>query len=225
MSDSNERAHPPPAKTSDRGVEAFRSLLASAARDPSAAKGLALAYREFAVEQRTRIVEAVADDARRPGNDSPVVLAALLSVEEDGEVARRIAGLISAAGGEGLAPTGRERFFVVDDDDGGKALLIRPLFGAFVEMFALEWRRDAGITRVAFEPLMSADELGAHLDRSRVGAGFEEVSLEYAVSRVTPVLWEHRKRTGSLPPALARLQDLFRVADAPVGIGDSVPRG
>lgn len=190
----------------------FGALLAAAARDPAAARGLALAYGSLDVVGRGRIVEAVVADARAEGIAVSVVLAPLLSVEEDAENARAIADAIDAEGGRGLASTVGARALVAGDEARGGALLIRPLHGTFVEVLGVAWQRGEGLTHTVFEPLVDDSAASACLSRLPVDLRFEETPMRYAIDLLAPALWAHRRARRTLPNGVERFADLFAIA-------------
>jgi hypothetical protein len=190
----------------------FGALLAAAARDPAAARGLALAYGSLDVVGRGRIVEAVVADARAEGIAASVVLAPLLAVEEDAENARAIAAAIDAEGGRGLASTVGARALVAGDEVRGGALLVRPLHGTFVEVLGVAWQRGGGVTHSVFEPLVDDSAASASLSRLPAELRFEEMPMRYAIDLLAPVLWAHRRANGALPTGVERFADLFAIA-------------
>ncbi len=213
MSTPGPRSPRPTLATPARGRSGpFGALLAAAARDPAAARGLALAYGSLDVVGRGRIVEAVVADARAEGISASVVLAPLLAVEDDAENARAIAAAIDAEGGLGLESTVGARALVAGDELRGGVLLVRPLHGTFVEVLGLAWRRGDGLTHAVFEPLVDDSAASANLSRLPVDLRFEEMPMRYAIDLLAPVLWTHRRGNGALPPGVERFADLFAIA-------------
>jgi hypothetical protein len=188
---------------------AFGALLASAIEDPATARGLALAYASLDTRHRLQIIDAIVSDAHAEGIGASAVLASLLPVEEDLDVAKRIAEAMSAAGDRGLDMALRTRVYLAGDELEGGVLLVRPLHGAFVEVLALAWNDSAGITHSAFDAL-------AHHDRAREGERalpshlrFEEMPVAFAIDIVTTVLWNHRRLHGQLPECVEHFADMF----------------
>lgn len=213
MSTPVYRGPRPPLANAGRGrAGPFGALLAAAARDPAAARGLALAYSSLDVLARAKIVEAVVADARAEGISASAALAPLLAVEEDAEVARSIADAINAEGGIGLASTVGARALVAGDELRGGVLLVRPLHGTFVEVLGLAWRRDGGVTHSLFDPLVDDSAASAHVSRLPADLRFEEMPMSYAIDLLAPVLWAHRRVSGALPPGVERFADLFSIA-------------
>jgi len=205
---------PPLAKTSEGPVGAFGALLVAAIEDPSTARGLALAYASLETRHRIQIIDAIVSDAAAEGIGASAVLASLLPVEEDLEVARRIAEAMSVAGDRGVRTVLRTRAFLAGDELDGGVVLVRPLHGAFVEVLALAWNQSAGITHSAFEPM-------AHHEKSRASEQalppqlrFEEMPVAFAIDAVTSVLWNHRRLHGSLPTCVEHFADMFSIDPA-----------
>lgn len=201
------KATKPPGPTA-----AFGALVAAASRDPAAARGLASAYATLDGEQRHGIVDAVVKDASAEGVCASLVLASLLAVEEDTEVARHIADAMSMLDSPEAGIRVAARALVAGDERQGGVLIIRPLHGTFVEVLALAWDGDgAGVTHSHFEPLVHHDHvtrIKRHLPSYLM---FEEVPLTYAIDLVTAPLWTHRRQFGQLPDGMARFADLFSV--------------
>jgi hypothetical protein len=193
----------------------FGALLAAAARDPAAARGLALAYASLDVAGRERIVDAVVADAAAEGISASVALAPLLAVEEDPVVARVIADAIGREGGLGLEVSTGPRALLAGDEHAGGVLLVRPLHGTFVEVLALAWDRDRGVTHCVFDPLVDDGMAAANASRLPAALRFEEVPVGYAIDRIAPVLWSHRRAHGVLPPGVERFADLFSIGLEP----------
>jgi hypothetical protein len=190
-------------------------LVIAAARDSEAARGLALAYAALDAQGRWQIVDAVVADARAEGISPCAVLASLLSVEEDTDVARHIADAISEAGGSGLEATTRPRALAAGDDEAGGIILVRPLHGTFVEVLALAWKRDLGVTHALFDPMVHDGDALNHKASLPPDLRFESVPIAFAIDLVTPVLWTHRRQNGALPPGVNRFADLFSIAPEP----------
>lgn len=194
----------------------FGALIVAAATDPAAARGLAGAYASLTVGARRRIVEAVLSDATAEGIGASPALIALLAVEEDPELARLIADALNSAGGDGLRSTVVPRALLAGDEERGGVLLIRPLHGTFVEVLALAWTRDNGVTHSIFDPLVDDTAAGAHLTRLPAALHFEETPTQLAVDVLASVLWSHRLKHGSLPPGVERFADLFGIPSNPL---------
>lgn len=211
----DSRDRPSVAKATRGSAGAFGALVIAAARDCDAARGLALAYAALDHDGRWQIVDAVVADARAEGISPCVVLASLLSVEEETDVAQHIADAISEAGGTGLASTVRPRALAAGDDERGGVILVRPLHGTFVEALALAWQRDAGVTHAVFDPMVHDGDALGHKASLPAELHFESVPISFAIDLVTPVLWSHRRKNGALPPGVTRFADLFSIAPEP----------
>jgi hypothetical protein len=197
-------------------VGPFGALIVAAATDPAAARGLAGAYASLAVAARRRIIEAVLSDAVAEGISASPALIALLAVEEDPELARSIADGLNSAGGDGLRSTVSARALLAGDEERGGVLLIRPLHGTFVEVLALAWSRNDGVTHSIFDPLVDDTVAAAHTARLPDGLHFEETPTQHAVDILAAVLWGHRRQHGSLPPGIERFADLFGIPANPL---------
>lgn len=215
MSSGDSRDRPSLAKATRGSAGAFGALVIAAARDCDAARGLALAYAALDRNGRWQIVDAVVADARAEGISPCVVLASLLSVEEEADVAQHIADAISEAGGSGLEVTARPRALAAGDEEHGGVILVRPLHGTFVEVLALAWQRDVGVTHAVFDPMVHDGDALSHKASLPPDLRFESVPITFAIDLVTPVLWNHRRNNGALPPGVTRFADLFSIAPEP----------
>jgi hypothetical protein len=203
---------------------AFGALLASAIEDPATARGLALAYAALDTRHRLQIIDAIVSDADAEGIGPSAVLASLLPVEEDLDVARRIAEAMSTAGDRDLHHALRTRAFLAGDELGGGVLLVRPLHGAFVEVLALAWNDPAGITHNAFDPL-AHHESARDLEHALPGQlHFEEMPVGFAIDTVTSVLWNHRRLHGKLPECVEHFADMFWIERTPAADSDDKTR-
>jgi hypothetical protein len=212
VSSSERTGRPPLAKAKSEPTEPFSALLAAAVENPSAAQGLALAYAALDCSQRQRLIDAVLTDTRNAGMDPSAVLAPLLGVEVDLELARYIASAISASGGAGLRCDATCRALLTGDAGEGGALLSRPLYGRFVEVLGLGWNREQGVVHTLFEPLASATDLEHYAHKLPWGAQLEEMPVAFALDTIVMALWHHRRLHGELPELVARFADLFEAA-------------
>jgi hypothetical protein len=135
----------------------------------------------------------------------------LLPVEEDLEVARRIAEAMSHAGDRGLRTVLRARAFLAGDELEGGVLLVRPLHGAFAEVLALAWTDADGITHNDFDPMTRHEDVRAREASLPGQLRFEEMPVAFAIDTVTSVLWNHRRLHGSLPECVERFADMFSI--------------
>ena len=197
----------------DRGREGpFSALVALAGRDPAAASGLAAAYSDLTADARRRLVQAVIADTAGIGSGSTAsALLPLLAVESDPQIARNIADAVVATGGTGIWPQSKRRSMLAGTEAEGMLVLIRPLYGEFVEVLILTWERRE-ITSARLEPMVCRDAVLDRVGSSvRWAARLADVPLDRAVAVVTPVLWHHRRSHGSLPEELRTFTDLFSV--------------
>jgi hypothetical protein len=200
---------PPLAKAQPKAHGPFDMLLAAAVENPRAAQGLALAYEALELAQRQTLIDAVLDDTHRAGVSVSAVLAPLLAVERDVELARHLASAISAHGGVGLRCDATCRALLAGDAMDGAALLARPLHGHFVEVLGLSWTRDQGVVGTLFEPLTTGDDLTQHAAQLPYHEPLEDIPAAYAVDIIAAVLWQHRRLHGALPDLVTRFADLF----------------
>jgi hypothetical protein len=212
VSSSERSRRPSLAKVEPASSEPFSALLAAAVENPSAAQGLALAYAALDHAQRRRLIDAVLDDTQIAGMDPSAVLAPLLGVEVEVDLARYIASAISASGGAGLRCDGRCRALITGDASQGGALLARPLYGRFVEVLGLAWDREHGIVHSVFEPLAAGGDLERCAHLLPWGEGLEEMPVAFALDTIVMALWNHRRLHGELPDLVSRFADLFEAA-------------
>jgi hypothetical protein len=213
-------SRPPLAKAPEGPIGAFGALLTSAIEDPATARGLALAYASLETRFRLQIIDAIVNDAGVEGIGASAVLASLLPVEEDLEVARRIAEAMSVAGDRDLRTALRARAFLAGDEIDGGVLLVRPLHGAFVEALALAWNVASGITHSAFDPLAHHQDSRASEKALPSQLRFEEMPVAFAIDMVTTVLWNHRRLHGNLPECVEHFADMFSIEPTHPGDAD-----
>jgi hypothetical protein len=184
-------------------------LLAAAVENPSAAQGLALAYAALDRPQRRLLIDAVIADTGATDISAAAVLAPLLAVEVDVELARYLASAMSASGGAGLRCDESCRALLAGDSSEGAALLARPLYGRFVEVLGLCWDRDRGVIHTVFEPLATRDDVQRHAKALPSKLELEDSPATYAVDVIAAALWQHRRIHGELPDLVARFAELF----------------
>jgi hypothetical protein len=212
MSGSARTGRPALAKVGAGAAEPFSALLAAAVENASAAQGLALAYAALGRAQRQALIDAVLSDTRGADICASAVLAPLLAVEDDVELARYIASAISASGGTGLRCDATCRALLSGDAAEGSALLARPLYGHFVELLGLCWTRTEGVVRTLFEPLATAQDLKRHASDLQRGDSLEEIPVAFAMDVIASALWQHRRLHGELPRLVSRFAELFEPA-------------
>lgn len=188
---------------------AFGALLQAAAKEPGAARGLALAYAALPPGHRKQLIDAVLVDAQAEGVCPTLVLASLLSVEVHAGVAQHIADAMAAVDTHEVRTAAHVQTHVAGDSERGGLLVIRPLHGTFVEAWALAWQPGAGVVKSLFEPLTHHKDASNLLARLPAELEFEEMPLAFAVDVVAPPLWHHRRLHGQLPLEAARFADLF----------------
>lgn len=223
MASADRRDRPPLSLLNSGPAGAFGALLSRTVEDPQAARGFAFAYASLPLRQRAEIIEAIVVDAGAEGINLSEVLAPLLSVEEDPQVARQLADAISAAGGRGLSPVEPLRALLAGDEPAGAFLLVRPLHGRFAETLGLVWEQARGITHATYEPLAHTEDPLPVLPGVADGLHFEEMPLSYALDIVTPVLWGHRRAHGALPEQVRPFADLFTIHPCPSPDGSAGP--
>lgn len=202
-------SRPTLAKPAKGPAGAFGALLVAATDEPDAANGLALAYAALSPPQRRDLIPAVVADARAEGVCPSLLLASLLGVEQNADIARLIAEAIGEARSSELQPAAPTRALMAGDAQEGGALLIRPLHGHFVEVLALAWNPHTGVTHARAESLVAtaeADTVARHLPG---GLRLEDTPVAFAVDTLTGALWHHRQLHGSLPDDVAQFAEIF----------------
>lgn len=209
MSHGERTARSSLAKAASGPGGAFGALLCSAVEDPSTARGLALAYATLDTRHRLQIIDAILNDAVLEGIGASAVLASLLTVEEDLDVARQIAQAMSCAGAQGLNTSLHTHIWLAGDEREGGVVVVRPLHGAFAEVLALAWNEHSGLTHTSFDALAHSDTTPEHVPGLPAHLRFEEMPCGFAIDVVASVLWSHRQRTGGLPECVERFADLL----------------
>jgi hypothetical protein len=164
----------------------FVSLLEQVPRDPSALDGLAFAYGELADAERRALVQAVVQDT----NDPARALLALIAVEEEPRLRRRIASLIQRH-------TRIERSAVLEGTETeGESRLIQSVAGLGSESLHLVWK-SSKIGLIEIEP------------RTVSNIGGSSVPVATAVDSLLPLLWRHIRAGGELPEGAERFAGFF----------------
>ena len=176
---------------------------------------MALAYASLEVRHRLQIIDAVVQDAHAEGIGASAVLASLFALEDDFEVAQRIAQAMSIAGDKDLKTTLRTRAWLAGDELEGGVIVVRPLHGAFVEVLGLAWQDAAGLTHALFEPLAHHEQAREHVLDLPQSLLFEEMPVPFAIDTVTGALWNHRRVQGELPECVQHFADLFWIERTP----------
>ena len=212
----------------DRGrTGPFLALIRAAAAKPEAARALAEAYGTLDPRARMALVEAIVADANRADEDGATALLTLLAAEEDLDVAtvifatlRRMAPPPSQDGPtvrlEDLESKNTDQGTYArwsKSDEGGAALFVRPLYGAFVETLGLRWSND-GIEQIRVEALVHQNTVTREEQALCPSQPFAAVALGDAVDRLTPLIWRHLKR-GQGHADLGRFAELFSPRQRP----------
>jgi hypothetical protein len=167
-------------------------LLAKTSSDSEALTSLALAYAGLNSREREALAAAVFEDSHDPRD----VLAAFLAVEEDLDLAARLAGLLSLRFGRPAAAVAEAN--LRGDDSEGEVELIRPLHGSFVEVMRIIWNHSK-IDRIAIEPVVHSRDLRSS----------PRVPVRTAVDCVAPLLWRYARAGNEMPPGADRFAVLF----------------
>jgi hypothetical protein len=166
----------------------FASLLDQILSDDGALDGLAFAYTELGEPERRALIHAVLQDAEDPTD----ALVAFIAVEEEPELRRRLAGLVSRYGhidrSACLAGTETE----------GEACLMQSLPGLDSEGLKITWK-ESKIQSIEIE---SRNELKIEALPSRV------TSAE-AAETLAPLVWNHIRSGGQLPDGVERFAGFF----------------
>ncbi len=211
MSAPDRTQRPQLVKPAEGPRGAFGALLGAAVKDPAAARGLILAYPSLERAHRLQTIDAIVNDALVEGIGASAVLASLLPVEEDLEVAKRIADAMSFGGDTGLRSKLRTRAWLAGETVDGGVVLVRPLYGEFVEVLGLAWNEASGITHAMFEPLAHHEQAREQVRALPERLRFEEMPVTFAIVTVTQVLWSHRRMHGGLPECVESFADLFSI--------------
>jgi hypothetical protein len=164
----------------------FASLLEQVPHDRGALDGLAFAYGELADAERGALVQAVVQDA----NDPAQALLALIAVEEEPRLRRRIAGLIQRH-------TRIDRFAILEGTETeGESRLIQSIPGLGSESLHIAWKLSK-INLIEIEPRTFSKIDG------------ESGAVATVVDRLLPLLWRHMRAGGELPEGVARFSAFF----------------
>ncbi len=184
----------------------FAALVARAAYDPEAARGLAAAYASLPEAMRSDLVDAVLVDAGVEGVPAGSALVPLLSAESDPAIAQRIADAIHAAGGAGLATKNTASAWAAGDANHGGAVLVRPLYADFVETWALSWQGER-IEQSVFQPMLRSEDAEKQARDLKLAASFEPIPLSDISQLVASKLQTHSG--ASWPEGSERFRDLL----------------
>lgn len=178
-----------------RGV--FRTWLSALAADPDAAVAASLVYEDLSPDARSAWLDAIEEDAR--GLDVPAVAlyAPLLAVEEDEARRLRMMDAICAGGLPSPAPSAIRAWRGSLPDGEKAALVVAPVYLAFVEVVGAHYREDEGFRDFLHVPL--AHVLDPLPD---MGVALEPALPDDVVEELALALLAHQ-RTGRPRPAAA----------------------
>jgi hypothetical protein len=200
----------PPKKANLRGKSIFGDLLSRVVLEPILACDFAFTYESLGSVARKKLVETVVRDARAESTEISALLVALLAVERDEQIARLIATNITVEGGKALLPSCRRQSLLAGDEQWGGVVIVRPLYASFVDVYALAWNSEAGITHALCEPITNATDITRYARILPDGLAFDEAPFAFTIDLVAKVLWNQRKRFGPLPAEFRGFVDLFR---------------
>ncbi len=166
----------------------FASLLDQLLDDPDALDGLAFSYGELPVHERPALIRAVLQDAADPTQ----ALMAMLAVEDEPGLCRRLAGLIGKHG------RFEQRAYLRGDAHQGQASLVQSISGTSPEALKVSWK-DSEIDEIGIEARLDLDVLGTE----------PAVSVAEVVDRLAPLLWRHLRGGGHLPRGAERFAGFF----------------
>ncbi len=186
----------------------FGALVAAAATEPEAARGLAAAYGSLPAHERARLLDAVIADARKEAISPAAVLASLLPTESDPALARRIAASLVASDPHALRPCSTGHALFGGDSVRGAILLVVPLYAGFVEVLTLEW--DAtGIVASHSVPLVRFDRAEGEAYRLPPELQAQPTPMDEALEQTRAAIWRHRRLHGRVPAYLDRFAHAF----------------
>jgi len=164
----------------------FASLLEQIPRDPSALDGLAFAYGELADAERGALVQAVVQDSNEPAE----ALLALIAVEKEPRLQRRIAGLIKRH-------SRIDRSAVLEGTETeGESRLTQCVQGLGSESLHFVWK-SSKISLIEIEPRTV----------SKIDGSSGPVAT--VVDTLLPLLWRHIRAGGGLPAGVERFAGFF----------------
>lgn len=166
----------------------FATLIDQILDDDSALDGLAFAYAELGETDRRALARAVLQDA----GDPTQALVAFLTVEENPRLQQRLAGLISRHGRVD------QRAFLEGTGAQGAACLMQSLPGLRPESLCIAWKHSK-IHNIEIE---SRTDL-----RTPPFAG--AVAVSEVVETLAPLVWQHIRSGGELPPGAERFAGFF----------------
>ena len=189
-----------------RGV--FKTWLGALAADPDAAVAAALVYEDLPDEARSAWLDAIEEDSR--GLDVPAVAlyAPLLAVEQDEPRRLRMMEAIRA-GGIPTPSAAAMKAWHGSKNGERAALLVSPVYLAFVEVVGARYVEDEGFRDFVYVPLAHAlDPL------PDLGIVVEPASADDVIEELALAVLAH-ERTGHPRPAAA--QALVRYLSPVIG--------
>jgi len=183
-----KRARPGIASANRQRLGSFATLIDQILDDDSALDGLAFAYAELGEPDRRALAHAVLQDAADPTQ----ALVAFLAVEESPRLQQRLVGLISRLGRID------QRAFLEGTEAHGTARLVQSLPGLAPESLCIVWN-DSKIHSIEIE------------SRTALGADpwAQTVAVAEAVQALAPLVWQHVRSGGELPPGVERFAGFF----------------
>jgi hypothetical protein len=167
-------------------VGPFASLLNEVPHDRSALDGLAFAYGALPAAEREALVQAVVQDAKDPAQ----ALLALIAVEKEPSLQRRIAGLIQRH-------ARIEKSAILEGTEvEGESRLVQSVPGLGSESLRIAWKH-MKISCIEIEP-RTLSKIDGHL-----------VPVATAVDRLLPLLWRHIRAGRELPKGAERFAGFF----------------
>jgi len=185
-----KRARPGIASANRPRLGSFATLIDQILDDDSALDGLAFAYAELGEPDRRTLAHAVLQDA----GDPTQALVAFLAVEESPRLQQRLVGLISRRGRID------QRAFLEGTEAHGTARLMQSLPGLEPESLRIAWK----------ESKIHSIEIESRTDL-QADPWAETVAVAEAVETLAPLVWQHIRSGGDLPPGVERFAGFFSV--------------
>lgn len=177
----------------------FDALLDAAERDAEAAEGLALAYAALDRDERDALYASVLRDAEDRDRSPAGILALLLAVEEDEELANRMARAILGAV-RPACESGRALGWAWGSTDEGGVAFAGPPRGDRLPLSSVRWQGEH------FEVVTAEPVAGHQLEEGRrrlaLAESAEAMAFDEAVDLLAAQLWRARRTFGPLPESL-----------------------
>lgn len=168
----------------------FATLIDHILDDDSALDGLAFAYAELEEPDRLALANAVCQDAENPTQ----ALLALLAMEESASLRQRLIGLISKHGRLD------QQAFLEGTEIQGAARLMQSLPGREPESLYIAWK-ESKIHTIEIESRTEVDAC----------VGTPVAGVAQAAETLAPLVWQHIRAGGELPPGAERFAGFFSV--------------